>query len=250
MVADTTPPAPTARLFAAELARMTPGAEVDGLPVSFTGAPCPRIFSVGLLTAVEEADAGHRGRIADLTGELLIATSAREPSAALFLANAETPALVAVTARWARGEWRGEEIHATTGAARSRWVVETAHRTLDRIERMRQFLASKGRGFPEAEARRLRGVVEAYRPTFRTLDELEEEVADAIRVVSGGPDPEKTLLEILGQPAFAGGLAREVLLQEAVKAGISRGVAEHALGSLLAEGRCFEPKGGTIQKVR
>ncbi len=249
MPAEATPPNPTARLFAAELARMKPDAVVNGLPVSPTGASCPRIFSVGLLTAAEKAGAGHRGRLSDLTGELHIATSAREPSAALFLVNAETPVLVAVTARWTPEGWRGEEIHNSTEAARNRWVVETAGRTLDRVERMRRFLASRGRGFPEAEAHLLRAAALGYRLTPAALDEVEEEAAAAIRVVAGGPDPERTLIELLGRPGSEKGLAREGLLQEAVRAGIARGVAERALDSLLAEGRCFEPRAGTVRRV-
>ncbi|MEM3206560.1 MAG: hypothetical protein QXQ87_00805 [Halobacteria archaeon] len=242
------PPA-TARLFAVEIARVTPRAAVDGVPVSPTGAPCLRNFTVGLLTSVEKRGAEHRGSVADLTGEVRLEASANEPAPALFLGNAETPALVAATVRWTPGGLRAEEIHRSTESARSRWVVETANRTLDRVERMRAFLASRGRGFPEAEARRLRAAAENYRLTHSALDEMEEEAAAAIRIVSGGPDPEKTLLELLGRPGSEGGLAREGLLREAAKAGTPRGAAERALDSLLAEGRCFEPKEGMIRRV-
>lgn len=249
MAPEPSSPNPVARLFAAEFVRLKPEARMDGLPVSPTGAPCPRIFTVGLLTAVEKRGGEHRGCLADLTGELLLSASAGEPSAALFLGNTETPVLVAATVRWTPEGLRTEEVHRSTEAARNRWVMETANRTFDRIERMHRFLASRGKGFPEAEARLLRAAAERYGLTPESLDELEEEAAAAIRVVAGGPDPEKTLLELLGRSGAEKGLPQEALLQDAVKAGIARGAAERALGSLLAEGRCFEPKEGVIRKV-
>lgn len=249
MPPERAPPAPVARIFAVELARVLPEVTADGLPVSPTGAACPRLFTVGLLTAVERSGGEHRGRLADLTGELLLVATATDPSAALFLSNAETPAPVAATLRWTPGGWRAEEVHKSTETARNRWVVETAGRTLERVERMRRFLASRGQGFPDAEARLLRAAARGYRLTPAALDGMEEEAAAAIRVVAGGPDPERTLMELLGRPGSGGGLAREELLREAVRAGIARGAAERALGSLLAEGRCFEPRTGVVRRV-
>lgn len=239
-----------ARVFAAELARLDPGALLDGAPVSPTGALCPRIFAVGLLTAVEREGGTYRGRLADLTGELVLEATAQEPSAALFLGNAQPPLLVGATARWGRGGWTLETVLPSTEAARSRWVVETAGHTLARIEEVREALSTpRRRRAGEAEGSGVEAAIRHYRPSLSLLDDLEREATAAIRVVAGEPDPEGLLLDLLRRLDAGSGVAREVLLQEAARAGIPRGTSERALGSLLEEGRCFEPQTGVVRKI-
>ena len=112
-----------------------------------TGERANRVFLVGTLT--EKEDVGEdseywRGRIVDPTGTFFAYAGQYQPEAASALRELEPPAYVAVVGKPRTYETddgsvnvsvRPESITAVDAATRDRWVVETARRTLERVDR-------------------------------------------------------------------------------------------------------------------
>jgi RPA family protein len=111
-----------------------------------TGDRANRVFVVGTLTETEDIgeDSEYwRGRVVDPTGTFFIYAGQYQPEAAAFLRDTEPPAYVSVVGKPRTFETddgsinvslRPESITAVDEGTRDRWVVETAERTLDRIE--------------------------------------------------------------------------------------------------------------------
>jgi hypothetical protein len=112
-----------------------------------TGERANRVFLVGTLTETEDVgDESEywRGRIVDPTGTFFVYAGQYQPEAAAMLRDLEPPAYVAVVGKPRTYETddgtvnvsvRPESISTVDAHTRDRWVVETANRTLDRIER-------------------------------------------------------------------------------------------------------------------
>lgn len=123
-----------------------------------TGARCNRVLLVGTLT--ERDNLGDeveywRGRVADPTGSIFVYAGQYQPEAAQVLAATEPPAFVAVVGKPSVYETedgkrlisvRAEAVQRVDAETRDRWVLETAARTLDRIEAFRAFLGTEGAG--------------------------------------------------------------------------------------------------------
>ena len=112
-----------------------------------TGERANRVFVVGTLTETEDVgDESEywRGRVVDPTGTFFVYAGQYQPEAAGVLRDTEPPAYVAVTGKPRTYETddgnvnvslRPESITVVDEATRDRWVVETAERTVDRLER-------------------------------------------------------------------------------------------------------------------
>jgi uncharacterized protein len=111
-----------------------------------TGDRANRVFIVGTLTETEDVgeDSEYwRGRVVDPTGTFFVYAGQYQPEAASVLRDAEPPEYVAIVGKPRTYETddgsvnvsvRPESIAIVDEATRDRWVVETAERTLDRIE--------------------------------------------------------------------------------------------------------------------
>jgi RPA family protein len=111
-----------------------------------TGERANRVFVAGTLTETEDVgdDSEYwRGRIVDPTGTFFAYAGQYQPEATSVLRETETPAYVTVVGKPRSYETdegdvnvslRPESITVVDGETRDRWVVETAERTLDRIE--------------------------------------------------------------------------------------------------------------------
>jgi len=111
-----------------------------------TGAKCNRVFMVGILT--EKDDIGGdteywRGRVVDPTGSILIYAGQYQPEAAQILANMEAPAYVAVVGKPNLYQTedgniiislRAEAIQRVDEETRNQWIMDTARRTLERLQ--------------------------------------------------------------------------------------------------------------------
>ena len=118
-----------------------------------TGERANRVFVVGTLTETEDVgDESEywRGRVVDPTGTFFVYAGQYQPEAAGVLRDTEPPAYVAVTGKPRTYETddgtvnvslRPESITVVDATTRDRWVVETAERTVERIER---FVAGEG----------------------------------------------------------------------------------------------------------
>ncbi len=111
-----------------------------------TGQRANRVFVAGTLTETEDVgdDSEYwRGRIVDPTGTFFAYAGQYQPEATSVLRDAETPAYVTIVGKPRTYETdegdvnvslRPESISVVDADTRNRWVVETADRTLDRIE--------------------------------------------------------------------------------------------------------------------
>jgi hypothetical protein len=111
-----------------------------------TGERANRVMVVGTLTETEDVgeDAEYwRGRIVDPTGTFFVYAGQYQPEAASTLRDLETPAYVSVVGKPRTYETddgtvnvslRPESITEVDAATRDRWVVETARRTVERLE--------------------------------------------------------------------------------------------------------------------
>ena len=121
-----------------------------------TGARCNRVLLVGTLT--EKDNLGDdveywRGRVADPTGSIFVYAGQYQPDAAQALSATEPPAFVAVVGKPSVYETedgkrlisvRAESVQKVDAETRDRWLLESAARTLDRIEAFKAFLEMGG----------------------------------------------------------------------------------------------------------
>jgi RPA family protein len=113
-----------------------------------TGAKCNRVFVVGTLTEKENIGAESeywRGRISDPTGVFTIYAGQYQPQAATKLSGIEPPVFVAVVGKLnifyppegdPKVSIRPEAINVVDATVRNRWVLETAQKTFDRIQKL------------------------------------------------------------------------------------------------------------------
>ncbi|MEI8330659.1 MAG: nucleic acid-binding protein [Methanomicrobiales archaeon] len=112
-----------------------------------TGERCNRVFIVGTLTEKQrqgDQNMFYRGRVVDPTGTFFIMAGSYQPEAMQQLAKIETPAFVAVIGKpslYRKDEAsspmisiRVESINVVDKETRDLWILDTAERTLDRIE--------------------------------------------------------------------------------------------------------------------
>lgn len=114
-----------------------------------TGAKCNRVFIVGTLT--EKDDIGSdteywRGRVVDPTGSILIYAGQYQPEAAQILACMEAPSYVAVVGKPNLYQTddgniiislRAESISRVDENTRNQWIIDTARRTLERLDALK-----------------------------------------------------------------------------------------------------------------
>jgi RPA family protein len=111
-----------------------------------TGERANRIFFVGTLTETEDVGSDSeywQGRVVDPTGTFYVYAGQYQPEAASALREIEPPEYVAVAGKPRTYETddgdtnvavRPESITVVDAETRDRWVVETAERTIERIQ--------------------------------------------------------------------------------------------------------------------
>jgi RPA family protein len=156
-----------------------------------TGERANRVFVAGTLTETEDIgeDSEYwRGRVVDPTGTFFVYAGQYQPDAASALRDAETPQYVAVVGKPRTFETddgsvnvslRPESITMVDEGVRDRWVVETAERTLDRIEAFDE----EGNEYAERARAEYGEDVSAYRravvEALEDFDTVEESAPDA-----------------------------------------------------------------------
>ena len=111
-----------------------------------TGERANRVFFVGTLTETEDVGSDSeywQGRVVDPTGTFYVYAGQYQPEAASTLREIEPPKYVAIAGKPRTFETddgqtnvavRPESITVVDAATRDRWVVETAARTIERIQ--------------------------------------------------------------------------------------------------------------------
>ena len=143
---------PARRVFAAELRECRyqfKDGEDEKSPTFVllpTGERCNRIFLVGTLTEKQrqgDQNIFYRGRVVDPSGTFYVMAGSYQPEAMQQLAKIDTPAFVAVVGKpnlyqTPDGAFlvsvRLESITIVDKETRDLWVLDTAARTLDRID--------------------------------------------------------------------------------------------------------------------
>ncbi len=187
-----------------------------------TGVKCNRLFIIGVVTEVENIGKDNnlwRARIADPSGVFTVYAGQYQPEAAIFLSELHVPAYIALVGKARKYEpedgavylsVRPEEINASDEKQRDRWVLETAERTLERINIIEDALKSgfSGNELQEFLSKKvtnialLNGVMLAikhYKNLDKTLIELKKTLAHAVDTVASDSgiikpprEPEKT----------------------------------------------------------
>lgn len=112
-----------------------------------TGERANRVFVVGTLTETQDVGSDSeywQGRVVGPTGTFFVYAGQYQPEAASVLRETEAPAYVAIVGKPRTYETddgevnvslRPESITIVDSETRDRWVVETAQRTIERVER-------------------------------------------------------------------------------------------------------------------
>jgi hypothetical protein len=156
-----------------------------------TGERANRIFLVGTLTEKEDVGEDNeywRGRIVDPSGTFFVYAGQYQPEAASALRDLEPPAYVAIVGKPRTYETddgsvnvsvRPESITTVDAATRDRWVVETATRTLERIEAFDDEANEYARMADEQYDLDVASYREAAVSALQSLDETDELEAEA-----------------------------------------------------------------------
>jgi hypothetical protein len=149
-----------------------------------TGEKANRVFVVGTLTETEDVGSDEeywQGRIVDPTGTFFVYAGQYQPEAAGMLRETDTPAFVAVVGKPRTYETddgttnvslRPEHLSVVTEADRHQWVVETAERTLERLDTF----DDPGNEYAELSRDQYGAMIAKYRETtISALESLEEE---------------------------------------------------------------------------
>jgi RPA family protein len=149
-----------------------------------TGVAANRVFVVGTLTETEDVGGEEeywRGRVVDPVGTFFVYAGQYQASEMETLREADTPIYAAITGKPRVYETddgdvnvslRPESITAVDDGTRRRWVVETAERTLERIERF----DDSGNEFADLARDHYDVSMERFRDlTIQALESLEEE---------------------------------------------------------------------------
>ncbi|MFB6130709.1 MAG: RPA family protein [Salinigranum sp.] len=156
-----------------------------------TGERANRVFLVGTLTEKEDVGEDNeywRGRIVDPTGTFFVYAGQYQPEAASALRDLEPPAYVAVVGKPRTYETddgsvnvsvRPESITVVDSATRDRWVVETAERTIDRIEAFDDEANEYAHMAREQYELPPEGYKEAAISALESLDEVDELAPEA-----------------------------------------------------------------------
>ena len=111
-----------------------------------TGERCNRVFIVGTLTEKQkqgDQNIFYRGRVVDPTGTFFVMAGSYQPEAMQQLARVEAPQFVAAVGKPSLYQTpdgsflvsvRLESITVVDKETRDEWVLDTAERTLDRID--------------------------------------------------------------------------------------------------------------------
>ena len=220
---------PALRLFAAELAesKQTIIEHIEGRDfdsrhqLSPTGVKVNRVLMMGALVEVDNVGTSGeylRGRIIDPTGAFNVYAGQYQPEALLSLSNLTIPCFVAVVGK--TNAYRPDEettivsirpetIVEIDANTRDYWVIETAARTLERVEKSR---------LQEAEKKKFK---QMCKEALTKLVNMPQETGLPIHETPEVPAPQN----------------------------IPDGPTIEAIKTLMNEGRCYEPTVGFLHPI-
>jgi len=256
-------PAPTAtgRVFFEELLKsdffIKENEEV--FLVTPTCARCNRLFGVGEVKGVEKRGNITKIKISDLTATLNIYTDKvirlELNNFLAFVGNLH------VRVREGKGKSKGvlilvEEAGVVEENVRNNWIINTARRTLERIELLRLNLnLSLENALPKKQGRAvsestLKEAVEHYAIDDDKLDSWGNVAINAVKGVwqHYSKTTKEMVLELL-EESEKSSMERVKLTNELKKKGLMEEWVEEVIDELIVEGRCYEPEVGVVKVV-
>jgi len=239
------------------------------------GAKVNRLFIVGVLTDVEnigKEGIRWRARIADPTGIHNVYAEPFNPEAASLLADMEAPSYVAVAGKVRIYEpeegsiylsVRAEEVKSVDAFLRDYWIVQAARNLKMRIDAMREAMSMstpsvrqlRELGYPMRVAE---GVIEAIKHyNDIDIDHYEFLLREALSYISiekkesskEVKEAEEKILSIIKELQGEEGAEWDAVVEQALKQGIEKEVAEEAIANLMEDGIIYEPELGKLKMV-
>ncbi|MBA7517674.1 hypothetical protein ES705_09728 [subsurface metagenome] len=216
--------------------------------VTPTCARCNRLFGVGEVKEVEKRGKITKIKISDSTATLNIYTDK-----AIGLESNKFLAFVGIIhVREGAGKSKAvlilvEEAEPVEENVRDNWILNTARRTMERIELLRSNL-NLSLALPKKQW--MKGAVEHYAIDD---DKLDSWGSVAINAVKGmwqhySKTAKKMVLEAL-EEAEKSSMERVKLTNALKKRGLMEEWIEEVIDELFAEGRCYEPEVGMVKVV-
>jgi len=275
------------RVFAKEFNDSTFNMQPEQLPTSEghapnflvtpTGARVNRLFVVGVVTEVENIGTENdlwRARVADPTGAFIVYAGQYQPEAAVFLSTVEVPSYVSVVGKARTYEpedgsvfvsIRPEEINTVDAGIRDRWIVDTAELTLGRIDAFSDTISSGLAGsklheylvqkmVPASFAECITLALDYYHTDTGYLQKLKDALISSLKSIdltgpAGEVDNDEFILGLMKEMDVGKGVDYAELITTAISRGVSEGAVDAAVRTLLANGRCYEPKIGILKVV-
>jgi RPA family protein len=226
-----------------------------------------RIFTCGALTEItQNAKGGGFIRVADPTGVLVIYLKSRMPEILPILGSLTTPAFVSVTAtieiNTSANDSRFiivlETIKPSDRQSRDRWIVRTAHRTIERLQGL-ALLQTGGQGSEEG-----RKTAATYRDGIRQLKAFAGMVEKALSQVQdkdenngiSGQDLEISVqedisadlvLKLIRQHSGPRGVSVQELTGYAKEAGVAELLLMDTIRALIADDEIYQPSSGFVK---
>ncbi len=263
--------------------KMTPSYVITPL-----GAKINRMFIVGVLTDVESLDEGGglvRAHVSDPTGVFSLYSGQFQSEVTTSLLNIEVPSFVAVVGKVRIFEpeegavylsIRPESVNKVGPDARDRWILDTAKRTKERVEAVREAMKLsqpnvydlKKMGYSKELSD---GVVRAVK-TYQNVDldkyttlivealqhlipegreekeiSMEETVEEKQIVKETTDEIENTIFDIIKEEEGENGALWDAVIEKCVQAGIDKEMVEETIASLMDKGLIYEPILGMLK---
>lgn len=221
--------------------------------ITLTCARCNRLFGIGAVEEVEKRRNIARIKINDLTSALNIYTNKQYRTTN----TAEKRDFIAFTgilhAREGAGKFSvlAEEIKKVEENARNNWVLTTAKRTMERIEKLRKRSFEWQRpSIPDENAKK-EAFMKAQQHYDIYDDKLDELAKMAIKAVNGiwQNYNKKTVEMILETLKDSKSLDYDNLIKAIIKKGLEGAWAESVIDDLIETGRCYVPEPGVLEVV-
>lgn len=250
------------------------------LLISPLGLILNRIFVVGVITELDSIGTENemwKARIVDPTGAFTVYAGQYQPEASIFFSTVQIPAFIALTGKARIYEpepgsvfvsIRTEEANVVDEEIRSRWVIDTAEQTVERVEIFSDALDSGysgeelkrymlGKGISPELAEGIYIALERERAPQEFVKLLKASIREGLKSLDfeaeeeegAKADQKEFVLELLREMGGNKGVDYATFVEEATSRGILEEVVEEVISSLLAGGQCYEPKIGIIRLV-
>jgi uncharacterized protein len=250
------------------------------LLISPLGLILNRIFLVGVITELDSIGTQNdmwKARIVDPTGAFTVYAGQYQSEASMFFSTVQVPAFIALTGKARIYEpepgsvfvsIRAEEANVVDEEIRSRWVIDTAEQTVERLEvfsdaldsgyrgeKLKKFLLEKGVSPELAEGISI--ALEIEKAPYEFAELIRASIKEGLRALNFEPeddteakaDQKEFVLELLREMGGNKGVDYAAFVEAAISRGILEEIVEEVVSSLLAGGQCYEPKIGIIRLV-